>query len=100
VALRRRFSVKARPSFDKAVTPNANFLSYPYGYIVDNRNKKGIALDIKTTEGREVFDRLIDQADVFITNMPIPTRERLNISYETLCAQNPSLVYASISAYG
>ncbi len=73
---------------------------YPYGYIVDNRNKKGIALDIKTTEGREVFDRLIDQADVFITNMPIPTRERLNISYETLCAQNPSLVYASISAYG
>lgn len=73
---------------------------YPYGYIVDNRNKKGIALDIKTAEGREAFDRLIGQADVFVTNMPIPTRERLNISYEVLRAINPRIVYASISADG
>jgi len=73
---------------------------YPYGYIVDNRNKKGIALDIKTAEGREAFDRLIEAADVFITNMPIPTRERLNISYEDIRAINPKIIYASISAYG
>ena len=73
---------------------------YPYGYIVDNRNKKGIALDIKTAEGREAFERLIEQADVFVTNMPIPTRERLNISYDVLRAINPRIVYASISAYG
>jgi len=73
---------------------------YPYGYIVDNRNKKGIALDIKTAEGREAFERLIEQADVFVTNMPIPTRERLNIAYDVLCAINPRIVYASISAYG
>jgi crotonobetainyl-CoA:carnitine CoA-transferase CaiB-like acyl-CoA transferase len=73
---------------------------YPYQFIVDNRNKKGVALDIKTAAGREAFDRLIERADVFVTNMPIPTRERLNISSEQLCAQNPRLVYASISAYG
>lgn len=73
---------------------------YPYGYIVDNRNKKGIALDIKTEEGREAFERLIEQADVFVTNMPIPTRERLNISYEEIRAINPKIVYASITAYG
>ncbi len=73
---------------------------YPYGYIVDNRNKKGIALDIKTAEGREAFDRLIEGADVFVTNMPIPTRERLNISYDEIHALNPRIVYASISAYG
>lgn len=73
---------------------------YPYGYIVDNRNKKGLALDIKTAEGRAVFDRLIEGADVFVTNMPIPTRERLAISYEEIRAVNERIVYASISAYG
>ena len=73
---------------------------YPYGYIVDNRNKKGIALDIKTAEGREAFERLIDQADVFVTNMPIPTRGRLDIGYEQIRALNPRIVYASITAYG
>ena len=73
---------------------------YPYGYIADNRNKRGVALDIKTRSGREAFNRLIEQADVFVTNMPIPTRERLQISYQDICKVNATVVYASISAYG
>lgn len=73
---------------------------YPYGYIVDNRNKKGVALDIKTEVGRVAFNRLIEGADVFVTNMPIPTRERLSISYDDIRAINERIVYASISAYG
>jgi len=73
---------------------------YPYGYIVDNRNKKGVALDIKTEVGRVAFNRLIEGADVFVTNMPIPTRERLSISYGDIRAINERIVYASISAYG
>lgn len=73
---------------------------YPYGYIVDNRNKRGIALDIKTDAGREAFQRLIENADVFVTNMPIPTRERLAISYTDIRAMNERIVYASITAYG
>lgn len=73
---------------------------YPYAYIVDNRNKRGIALDIKTDAGREAFDRLIAQADIFITNMPIPTRQRLKIGYDDIRKVNESIVYASISAYG
>ena len=73
---------------------------YPYGYIVDNRNKRGVALDIKTEAGREVFERLLEVADVFITNMPIPTRERLKISYADIQAINTQIVYASISAFG
>ncbi len=73
---------------------------YPYGYIVDNRNKKGIALDIKTAEGREAFEKLVTQADVFVTNMPIPTRGRLDIAFEDIRALNPRIVYASITAYG
>ena len=73
---------------------------YTYGYIVDNRNKKGIALDIKTAEGREAFEKLVTQADVFVTNMPIPTRGRLDIAFEDIRALNPRIVYASITAYG
>jgi len=73
---------------------------YPYAYLVDNRNKKGIALDIKNEAGREVFRRLIEAADVFVTNMPIPTRERLAIGYEDIRAMNERIVYATITAYG
>ncbi len=73
---------------------------YPYGYIIDNRNKKGIALDIKEPVGRAAFDKLVAGADVFITNMPIPTRERLNIGYDAIRVINERIVYASISAYG
>ena len=67
---------------------------------MDNRNKKGIALDIKEPVGRAAFDKLVAGADVFITNMPIPTRERLNIGYDAIRAINERIVYASISAYG
>ena len=73
---------------------------YPYGYIIDNRNKKGIALDIKEPVGRAAFDKLVAGADGFITNMPIPTRERLNIGYDAIRVINERIVYASISAYG
>ena len=73
---------------------------YPNGYILDNRNKKGVALDIKTKSGRMAFEGLIKSSDVFITNMPIPTRERLNITFEEIRSINDRIVYASITAYG
>ena len=73
---------------------------YPYGYIADNRNKRAIALDIKQSRGREIFDTMIRTADVFVTNMPIPTRERLSIGYESIKGLNEKIIYASISAYG
>lgn len=73
---------------------------HPYGYIADNRNKRAIALDIKQTRGREIFDTMIQTADVFVTNMPIPTRERLSIGYESIKGLNKKIIYASISAYG
>ena len=79
---------------------DAPLSEYPYGYIVDNRNKRAVALDIKTEAGRAAFDCLIQTADVFITNMPIPTRERLNIGYDDIRMINERIVYASISAFG
>ena len=73
---------------------------YPYNYIVDNRNKKGIALDLKSKAGLEALHRLVESADIFITNMPIPTRERLRITYDEIRAVNEKIIYAAVSAYG
>tara|TARA_B100000530_G_scaffold43891_1_gene24837 strand:+ start:1762 stop:2976 length:1215 start_codon:yes stop_codon:yes gene_type:complete len=69
-------------------------------WFVDNRNKKGIALDLKSEEGRAVLYRLCKTADVFITNMPLGPRERLRIRYEDIGPLNDRLIYASVSAYG
>lgn len=69
-------------------------------WFVDNRNKKGIALDLKSEAGRDVLYRLCETADVFITNMPQGPRERLRIRYEDIGPLNDRLIYASVSAYG
>ena len=71
-----------------------------YGWLVDNRNKRGLALDLKAEAGREVLYRLIRDTDVFITNLPLAARERLGIGYDTLAAHNERLIYASLTAYG
>ena len=72
----------------------------PHQWIVDNRNKKGIALDLKSDEGREILYRLVRDCDVFVTNMPLGPRERLGIRYEDIAPLNDRLVYASLTAYG
>jgi len=64
------------------------------------RNKRGLAVDMKSVEGRQVMQRLIAQADVFITNYPFPVRETLGLHHEALRDLNPSLIYASLTAYG
>ena len=69
-------------------------------WFVDNRNKKGIAIDLKASEGRRVLYRLCETADVFITNMPQGPRGRLHIRYEDIAPLNERLIYASVSAYG
>ncbi len=71
-----------------------------YAWIVDNRNKRSVALDLKAKSGRDVLYRLVAETDVFVTNAPLPARERLGIEYETLKEHNPQLIYASLTAYG
>ena len=66
----------------------------------NNRNKRGIVLDLKKEEGKEVFFKLIDNADVFLTNMAIGTPERMGIGYDVLSARNPRLVFAQSSGWG
>lgn len=65
-----------------------------------NRNKKSVGLDLRTEGGREIFYKLVEKADVFLTNFQYPALEKLKVDYKTLAALNPRLVYAVISGYG
>lgn len=72
-----------------ADTGDFNFLFELY-----NRNKRGIVLDLRTGDGRAAFDRLIEQADVLITNFLPSAREKLKVRPEDVWEVNPKLVYA------
>jgi crotonobetainyl-CoA:carnitine CoA-transferase CaiB-like acyl-CoA transferase len=69
-------------------------------YSACNRNKRSIALDLNDPDDREVFDRLISAADVFVTNMSPSTIRKLGIDEASLRERNPSLVYALGSGLG
>ena len=71
-----------------------------YGWLADNRNKRGLALDLKTEAGRGALYRLIRNTDVFVTNLPLAARERLAVGYDDLAPHNDRLIYASLTAYG
>lgn len=71
-----------------------------YPWHLDSRNKRSIALDLKSDGGRAALDRLIERADVLITNYPFPVRNRLRLNYEDVAARNDRLIYASFSGYG
>jgi len=65
-----------------------------------NRNKKSVTLDLKSEAGRAAARRLALSADVIIENFRAGTMERLGLGYETLAADNPRLVYCSITGFG
>jgi crotonobetainyl-CoA:carnitine CoA-transferase CaiB-like acyl-CoA transferase len=65
-----------------------------------NRNKKSVALDLKDPEGVEVVKRLIAEADVVIDNYRYGALARAGLDYQTLAAENPRLIYCSISGFG
>jgi crotonobetainyl-CoA:carnitine CoA-transferase CaiB-like acyl-CoA transferase len=69
-------------------------------FLVINRNKRDMTLDLKQPEGVEVFTRLAGRADVLIENFRTGTMESFGLGYDTLSAANPGLVYASVSAFG
>ncbi len=70
-----------------------------YFYML-NRGKQSIALNLKTDQGREVFLKLVKQADVVTENFTPGTMERMGLGYEQLEKVNPRIVYASISGFG
>ncbi len=69
-------------------------------WVLDNRNKRGLALNLTTEVGHAVLRRLVAQSDVFITNFPPPVRRSLRITYEDLAPLNERLIYGSFTGYG
>ena len=69
-------------------------------YLLFNRNKRGIALDLKTPEAVEVVKRLVKDADVVIENFRTGTMESFGLGYDVLAEINPRLIYCSVSAFG
>ena len=69
-------------------------------FMMMNRNKRGIAVNLKTGDGKAVMRRLLESADVVIENYRLGTMARLGLSYESLAAANPGLIYCEISGFG
>src|SRR5712692_5041440 len=71
-----------------------------YFWHLDNRNKRGIAVDLKSPQSRQILERLVKWADVLVINFPQPVRKRLKLTYEDVVPWNPRLIYADITGYG
>ena len=69
-------------------------------FMMMNRNKRGMALDLKTKEGVDVFKRMVKQADVVVENFRKGTLEKLGVGYEELKKINPKIILCEISGYG
>lgn len=93
----------------KIERPGAGDISREYGpYVNDislyfcqyNRGKKGIAIDMRSDEGKKVVLDLVSQVDIVIENFKAGTLEKLGIGYEKMLEVNPGLIYGSISGFG
>ncbi len=69
-------------------------------FLWTNRNKRSVALDLKSPEGVEVARQLIATADVVVENFSTGVMERFGLHYESCCGIKPEIIYCSVSAYG
>jgi len=69
-----------------------------YPWHLSNRNKRGLALDLKSPGAQPVLERLVKWADVLIVNTPHPGRKRLRLEYDDVAPWNPRLIYATSRA--
>lgn len=69
-------------------------------FDMSNANKKFLSIDMKSDGGRELVEKLLEQADVFVTSLRNPSLKRLGYDYETLHARYPRLVYGQMRGYG
>jgi crotonobetainyl-CoA:carnitine CoA-transferase CaiB-like acyl-CoA transferase len=69
-------------------------------FLLVNRNKRSVTLDLKSAEGRDLFLRLVDGADVLVEGFRPGVMERLGLGYASLAERNPRLIFATISGFG
>lgn len=77
-----------------------SFRAYGLGFVGLNQGKRGISIDMKQDEARELLYDLVRQADVVVDNYRVGVLERLGASYETLRAVNPDIICCSVTGYG
>ena len=78
--------------------PRVNGESAPFMML--NRNKRGLALDLKQDAGKDVLKRMVARSDVLIENYRRGAMEKLGLGYEVLAQINPGLIYSAVSGYG
>lgn len=78
--------------------PQINGVSAPF--LMLNRNKRGLALNLKNSQGRTLLLRMVKDADVLVENFRGGTMDKLGLGYEVLRDVNPGLIYCAISGYG
>ena len=71
-----------------------------WGWILTSRNKKSVALDLSSPQGREVLIRLVKTADVFVTNYQHSLLEKFQLTWDDLRPENERLIYAHLTGYG
>jgi crotonobetainyl-CoA:carnitine CoA-transferase CaiB-like acyl-CoA transferase len=71
-----------------------------YSWHLANRNKRGMSINLKSEGGTQILKRLVEWADVLITNFPHGTREGLHLGYEEVSSWNPRVIYADITGFG
>jgi crotonobetainyl-CoA:carnitine CoA-transferase CaiB-like acyl-CoA transferase len=69
-------------------------------FVGVNRNKRSIAVDLRTDDGKEVLARLVQWADIVVDNLRPTARKRLGLDHDTLSAQNPRIISVSLSSFG
>jgi len=90
-----------RPPFGDVARTTGPYIGDESGYFFSiNRGKKSICLDLKNAQGKDLFLRLVDKADVVMENFTPGAMDSLGIGYETLSSRNPRLVYGATSGFG
>src|ERR1700721_303935 len=71
-----------------------------YPWHLANRNKRGMALDLKSPGAQQVLEKLVKWADVLVVNTPHPARKKLKLEYDDVVGWNSRLIYADITGFG
>lgn len=79
---------------------NAEIAGHTTAYLGLNRNKRSVALDLKSADGVAIFKKLAERADIIVQNFRVGTVERLGIGYDAIAEIHPGIIYGYISGFG